>query len=141
MLVLALGVAGIILTVGGVVGRWAPVLPLGLVGVGAAYAVFLGLHPESVDPWAPFVAATLFAGAELGFSAIESSVAQQDPKQKARRVIAVAVGFLGTAILGSGLLLVGGKAHRGVALEAAGILAAVTLMAIVVGLAARQGRD
>jgi hypothetical protein len=141
MLALALGVAGLILTVAGVVGRWSPLLALGLVGVGAAYAVFLGLRPESVDPWAPFVAAALFAGAELGFSALESRVARQDPKQKARRMLVVAAGVLGTAILGSGLLLVGGQEHGGVALEAAGILAAVTLMAIVAGLAARQGRS
>jgi hypothetical protein len=138
-LVLALGVAGLVLAVVGVVGRSSPVLSLGLAGVGAAYAVFLGLRPESVDPWAPFVAAALFAGAELGFSALESG-ARQDPKLRGRRILVVGAGVFGRAFLGSGMLLVGGKEHSGVALEAAGILAAVTLMAIVAGLAATQGR-
>ena len=140
-LVLALGVAGVILTVVAVVGGWPPLLSVGLVGVSAAYAVFLGLRPETVDPWAPFVAAALFAGAELGFSALEPRVAQRGPKQRARQVLVVTAGVLGTALLGSALLLTGGEERGGVTLEAAGVLAAVTLMAIVARLAARQGRS
>lgn len=139
-LVLALGVTGLILTVVGVVAGWSPLLTVGLVGVGAAYAVFLGLRPASVDPWAPFVAAAVFAGAELGFAALGPRLAQRGPKERARRVLVLAVGILGTSILGSALLLVGGEERSGVPLEAAGILAAVTLMAIVAGLAAKQDR-
>jgi hypothetical protein len=140
-IVLTLGVSGLVLTVVGVLGRWSPLLSAGLVGVGAAYALFLGLRPETVDPWAPFVAAALFSGAELGFSALGSRVPQGGgPRQRLRGVLLVAAAVLGTAILGSALLLVGGSERGGVALEAGGLLAAVTLMAIVAGLAARQGR-
>ena len=47
-------------------------------------------------------------------------------------------GALGTAIFGSALLLVAGEGESSVALDAAGILAAVAVMAVVAALAVRR---
>ena len=61
-IVLVVGAAGLVVTTVALAGGWPSILPVGLVGVGVAYAIFLAFRSESVDPWAPFVAAALFAG-------------------------------------------------------------------------------
>ena len=137
-IVLAVGVAGLVVTTVALVGGWPSILPVGLVGVGAAYAIFLALRSESVDPWAPFVAAALFAAAELAFTFLEPLSARPSRTLQARQLLTFAAGALVTAIFGSALLLVAGEGGSSVALDAAGILAAVALMAVVAALAVRR---
>jgi hypothetical protein len=137
-IVLAVGVAGLVVTTVALVGGWPSILPVGLVGVGAAYAVFLALRSESVDPWAPFVAAALFTAAELAFTFLEPLSARPNRTVVARQLLTLGAGALGTAIFGSALLLVAGEGGSSVALDAAGILAAVAVMAIVAALAVRR---
>ena len=137
-LVLAVGVAGLVVTTLALVGGWPSILPVGLVGVGAAYAVFLALRSQFVDPWAPFVAAALFAAAELAFAFLEPLSARPSRTLQARQLLTLGAGALGTAIFGSALLLVAGEGDSSVALDAAGILAAVALMAVVAALAVRR---
>ena len=137
-IVLAVGVAGLVVTTVALVGGWPSILPVGLVGVGAAYAIFLALRSESVDPWAPFVAAALFAAAELAFTLLEPLSARPSRTLQARQLLTFGAGALATAIFGSALLLVAGEGGSSVALDAAGILAAVALMAVVAALAVRR---
>ena len=137
-IVLAVGAAGLVVTTVALAGGWPSILPVGLVGVGAAYAVFLAFRSESVDPWAPFVAAALFAAAELAFTLLEPLSARPSRTLQARQLLTFGAGALATAIFGSALLLVAGEGGSSVALDAAGILAAVALMAVVAALAVRR---
>ena len=136
--VLAVGAAGLVVTTVALAGGWPSILPVGLVGVGAAYAVFLAFRSESVDPWAPFVAAALFAAAELAFTLLEPLSARPSRTLQARQLLTFGAGALATAIFGSALLLVAGEGGSSVGLDAAGILAAVALMAVVAALAVRR---
>jgi hypothetical protein len=137
-IVLAVGAAGLVVNTVALAGGWPSILPVGLVGVAAAYAVFLAFRSESVDPWAPFVAAALLAAAELAFTFLEPLSARPSRALQARQLLTLGAGALGTAIFGSGLLLVAGEGGSSVALDAAGILAAVAAMAVVAGLAVRR---
>jgi hypothetical protein len=137
-IVLAVGAAGLFVTTVALAGGWRSILPIGLVGVGASYAVFLAFRSESVDPWAPFVAAALFVAAEVAFTLLERLTARPSRALRARQLLALGAGALGTAIFGSALLLVAGEGDSSVALDAAGILAAVAVMAVLAGLAVRS---
>lgn len=136
-LVLVVGASGLVVTTVALAGGWPSMLPVGLVGVGAAYAVFLAFR-SSVDPWAPFVAAALFAAAELAFTFLEPLSARPSRTLHARQLLTFGAGALLTAIFGSTLLLVAGGGGSSVTLDAAGILAAVALMAVVAALAVRR---
>jgi len=135
--VAGVGAVGLVLVALALIGRWPSLLPLGLVGVGAAYAVYLSLRAGTVDPRAPAVAAALFAAAELAYWSIERQEGRPDREVLVRRTAAVALGGLGTAILGSVLLIVAGGTSGGLALEAVGVLAAVVLLALIAFLAVR----
>lgn len=125
------------LVLGALAGRWASLLPLGLVGVGAAYAVYLSLRSGTIDPRAPIVAAALFAAAELAYWSIERQEGRAERAVLVRRTAFVLAGALATAILGSILLIVAGGAGGGLALEAVGVVAAVALLAVIAFLSAR----
>jgi hypothetical protein len=137
--VAGVGAAGVLLVALALAGRWPSLLPLGLVGVAAAYALYLSLRTDSVDPWAPLVAAALFVAAELAYWSMERQEGPGDRAVLARRITFLGIGALGTAILGGALLIVAGGDSGGVALEAAGIVAAVVLLAVIAFLAARPG--
>jgi hypothetical protein len=119
--------------------RWPRVLPLGIVGVGASYAVFVALRADTVDSRAPFVAAAIFAAAETGFWSVEPSSARAAREVTVRRVGLIAGTSLATALAGSVLLVVSAGTSGGLALEAAGVAAAVTAAGVVAALAARAG--
>jgi hypothetical protein len=131
----ALGVAILAVALGG---RWASLVPLGITGVGAAYAVFLSLRPETVDPYATAVAAGMFLGAELAFWSLEPSVARADRRVALRRIAWLALAVVAVGLLAGSLLLVAGGTSGGVALEAAGVAAAVALLAVLAVLAGRR---
>jgi hypothetical protein len=119
-------------------GRWPSLLPWGLVGVGAGYAVFLGLREGTVDPRAPIVAAALFAAAELGFWSVEPRQGWSEPAVLVRRIVFVCAGALGTALVGALLLVLVAGTSGGVGFEAIGVGAAVLTLAIVAVLTARS---
>lgn len=133
------GAAGIATAALALTLRWPRVLPLGIVGVGASYAVFVALRIDTVDTRAPFVAAAIFAAAETGFWSLEPSTARATREITVRRVGLIAGTSLGAALAGSVLLVISAGTSGGVALEAAGVAAAVTAVGVVATLAARAG--
>jgi hypothetical protein len=137
-LVAAVGALGWVIAALGLLGRWPSLLPLGLAGVGAGYAVLLGLRTGSVDSRAPIVAAVLFVAAEFGFWSLEPLEARAERIVLLRRVLLVATGGLGAALVGSLLLVAASEGSGGVGLEAVGVLAAVLTFALLAALAARS---
>ena len=133
-----IGAAGWTLAAVALVGRWPTLLAWGLAAVGAAYAVLLGLRTGGVDPRAPFIGAALFGAAELGLWSVEVLEGESERAIVVRRVLLVAAGALGTALVGGLLLLLAAGVRGGVALEFAGVLAAVLTLASVAFLAARS---
>jgi hypothetical protein len=135
-LIAGIGAAGCALFVLGLIGRWPSPLVLGLAGVGAAYAVFLGLRSGGVDANAPAVGAALFAAAELGFWSLERRL-RAERVILVRRVLLIAAFALGTALVGSLILVASAETGGGLGLAALGVAAAVGLLALIAVLAAR----
>ena len=126
------GAGGCLLVAIGLARRRAVVLPLGLAGVGAAYAVYLALRTGGADPRAPFVAAAIFAAAEFAFWSVAASEGLV-----VRRLSLLAAAVLAAAFLGSMLLWLAADSSGGVGLEAAGAAAAVLTLVVVAALAGR----
>jgi hypothetical protein len=131
------GAAGCVLIVLAFVVRRPSVFPVGLAGVGAAYALFLSLRGDAVDPRAPAVAAVLFAAAELGFWSLERTASRSERPPLVRRIVGLALGALLTALLGSLVLGLTSDVGGSVALEAAGVAAAVVMLAAIALLTSR----
>jgi hypothetical protein len=138
--VAALGGLGLLVTALALVSRWAPLLPCGFVGVGAAYAVFLSLRPGAVDARAPMVAAAFFIAAELSFWSLERTNWRSEGQVVVRRLALLVSEGLATAIVGGLLLLITSERRSGVGQEAAGVAAAVLTLAVIAALA-RQSRQ
>jgi hypothetical protein len=136
--VAGVGAAGWALTALALAGRWPSLLPWGVVGVGAAYSVYLGLREGTVDPWAPIVAAALFAAAELAFWSVEPRVGRREPTVLVRQIVFIGAGALGTALVGALLLVLVAGTSGGLGFEAIGVGAAVLTLAIVAVLTARS---
>jgi len=134
---LGVGVAGCALMALALVSRWRSVFPVGIAGVGASYAVYLGVHNGAVDGAAPAVAAALFAASELGFWSLERSPSRSEATVLLRRLGALAGGAVATALIGSLVLVLTTGAAGGVGLEAAGVAAAVLAIAAIARLASR----
>ena len=117
--------------------RWRAVFPFGVALVGASYAVFLALRNGSVDQWAPAVAAALFVAAELGYWSLERSPSRAERAVLLRRLAGLAGAAVVTALVGSFVLVVATGAAGGVALEAAGVAAAVLALAAIARLTSR----
>ena len=103
---------------------------------GAQYALFLVLRGGHVDANAPYVAAGLVATAELAYAA-----ADRVPGRIEHAVVALRAGTLlgalaATVLLGEGILVLAGSGRaQGLALQAAGVLAAVAAVAAAVRIA------
>jgi hypothetical protein len=138
--VAGIGAAGWALVAVAIAGRWPSLLPLGLAGVGAGYAVFVSFRTGTADPRAPIVCAAFFAAAELAFWSIEVRVGRSERIVVVRRLVLLVVGALGAALLGALLLVLAGSTSGGVGLEAIGVLAAVLALALVAALAGRASR-
>jgi hypothetical protein len=135
--VAGVGSGGCGLIVAALVLRRPSVFPVGLAGVGAAYAVFLSLRSGSVDARAPFVAAGLFVAAELGFWALERSPARSERVVVVRRLAGLAAAALFTGLVGSLLLVLTTGLRPGLGFEAVGVGAAVLALAAIARLASR----
>jgi hypothetical protein len=136
--VAALAGLGLCVTALALVSRWAALLPWGFVGVGAAYAVFLGLRAGAVDARAPMVAAAFFIAAELSFWSIERRSWRSDRQVVVRRLGLLVSAGLATAIVGGLLLLITSVHGSGIGQEVAGVAAAVLTLAVIAGLARRS---
>jgi hypothetical protein len=131
------GAAGCAVTAAALAFRWPSVLPVGLAGVGAGYAIFLSLRAQTVDSRAPVVAAAFFAAAELAYWSVERLEGRRDRWLAVRRLGLLGASALGVALLGALLLVLTSGVSGGVVLEAFGVLAAVITAAIITRLAAR----
>jgi hypothetical protein len=132
------GAAGLAVAFVALLGRWAQVLPFGLAGIGAAYAVYLALRPGTVDSRAPIVAAVLFGAAELAFWSLEPHAVRAERAVVVRRLALIGGTALGAALLASLVLVVAASASGGVLLEAVGVVAAVATLGVVALLAWRS---
>jgi hypothetical protein len=137
--VAGVGAAGALTAAVALVLRRPSVFPVGIVGVGAGYAVFLALDDGAVDMRAPFVAAAIFAAAETGFWSVEPRAARPTRQATVRRTLLVAGSLLFAALAGSVLLVISSGVSGGVALEAVGVAAAVATAAVVAVVTARVG--
>jgi hypothetical protein len=135
--VAGIGAVGWALAALAIVGRWPSVLPWGLAGVGACYAVFVSLRTGTADPRAPIVCGAFFAAAELAFWSIERRAGRSERRVVLRRLVLVVLGALGAALVGALLLVLAAGANGGVGLEAIGVLAAVLALGLVAVLTAR----
>jgi hypothetical protein len=113
--------------------RWPGGVAFAIAVAGAEYGVFLGFRGGSVDSRAPLVAAALFLAAEVGFRVLDPSSTAAEREVVARGAFWLVGGIVGTAVLGSLLLVAAGGATAGLWLEAIGIAAAVAALAVVVG--------
>ena len=136
--VATLGGLGLLVAAIALVGRWAVLLPWGFVGVGAAYAMFLGLRPGTVDERAPIVAAGLFIAAELSYWSIERGGWPSEWRVTGRRLALLASAGLATVIVGGLLLLITSERGSGIGPEAAGVAAAVLTLAVIAALVRRS---
>ena len=137
-LVGGIGALGLVMVAAAFVGRWASLIPFAIAVVGAAYAVFLSVRAETLDPYAAAVAAGIFLAAELAFWSLEPRAARAHRRVLLRRIASLALAVVATGLVAGSLLLVAGGTTGGVALEAAGVAAAVALLAVVAVLAARR---
>ena len=132
------GVVGCALIAFALTLRQRSVLPVGLAGIGAAYAVFLGLRTGPVDPRAPLVAAALLAAAELGFWSLDPGAGPSERQVLVRRIVGlIAAGSL-AGLVGSLLLALTSGVNGGVGLEAAGVVAATLTLGAIAVLASRS---
>jgi hypothetical protein len=134
--VIGLGAAGCVLMLLAFPRRWAPLLPLGLTGVGGSYGLFVALHGGSVDAGAPLVAAALYGAAELGYWSLERG-ARYRRGPAARRLAGVVLGALVTALVGSIVLVAASGVSGGVGLESLGVAAAFLTIGAIALLASR----
>ena len=132
--VVTVGVLGWALVVVGL--RWPALIAWGLGGFGAEYALYLRLRGGSVDSRAPAVAAALILVAELAYFAVRGGLEGADRALVARVVGATAAAVAGTALVADLVLVASGSASGNLAVEAAGVLAAVLAVALVVRVAA-----
>jgi hypothetical protein len=135
--VAGVGAAGCLLLVVAFAGGWPSVFPIGLAAVGAAYGVDVALRRGDVDPRAPLVAVLFFVAAEIGWWAFEGTSVRGERTVVLRRagwLVAVAIV---TGLVGSLVLVAASAAAGGVALEAAGVGAAVLAIAAIARLVSR----
>jgi hypothetical protein len=137
-IVVGVGAFGVVLAAVAVVARRPSVFPVGLAGVGASYGTFLGLKSGALDRWTPLIAAALFVAAELGFWALEPRAARGEAIVVARRVLGFGGAALVTALVAVLVLALTSGVTGGVALEAAGVGAAVLTLATIALLATRS---
>jgi hypothetical protein len=136
--VLALGVAGALLTAAAVV--WPVLLYLALAVSGSGYAAHLAIDEPALDVRVAGVAACLLAMGELvGWARELWTTTRDEPGETWRRPTWVAAAAAGALLLVWGLLAVVDLARvEGLAVEAVGALCALVAIVAAVRLARRQ---
>jgi hypothetical protein len=119
--------------VAGLLPRLSFAIPLGLAFLGLEYALLLLFAGDALDTRAPFVAAALFAIAELAYFALELRGAVADePGTYLRRAGLVAGLSIAAVAVGVGILALAEAAGRGGALiQLLGAAAAVGALALL----------
>ena len=136
--ILAAGALGWAIVALGLLFRIPWLLGWGLALFGAEYATFVRLRGGAVDGRSVFVAAMLLLVAELAFFSIQVRVPSADRGLTVRRTLALIAALIGTGFAGGLVLVISGSANSGVGVEAAGAVAAVLAIAMVVRIAARS---
>jgi hypothetical protein len=140
-LLYALAALALALLAAGLTGGWASPVSVGLALLGTDYAVFFAAGPSGVDVWTPLYAAGFLLSAELSFWSLEHRVpAWAEPGVLVRRLLVLAACCAGAAALAAATIVAAGASvGGGVALELAGIAAAVGALAVVAGVARIAG--
>ncbi|HSS81183.1 MAG TPA: hypothetical protein VLK24_08310 [Gaiellaceae bacterium] len=133
LLLLAVGGAALVPLLLGLAARWSPALALGVAILGGQQALRLALGPDQLDTWAPASAGFLLLVAELSWWSIEPRVpAWSEPWLAPLRLVSVlALCAAGAALAGVVLVAASSKVGGGVVLELAGVLAAISALAVV----------
>jgi hypothetical protein len=124
----ALGILSALGLVVGLVGRWGPVVQVGLSLAVAQYAAYL-LERGDADSLAPLYAAGLLVAAELAYDAIEPRGARE------RRGVLVALLGLAAALVAVLSLGAAAVSSGGLLVEIVGIAAAAATLALLARLA------
>ncbi|MDQ2983384.1 MAG: hypothetical protein M3R70_05605 [Actinomycetota bacterium] len=133
-LVSVAGLGGLLLLTLGLVAREPFSATLGLAGVGAAYGLAAWTRGADVPLEAPVVAAALLTSAELAFWSLERLVAQEESAVAWRRAALVLGVAVASVFVGSMLLLPAAvPLELGLAGDVLGVVAAVAVVALVVG--------
>jgi hypothetical protein len=114
-------------------------IPAALVLLGGGYSLFLTAEDVSLDRRAAVIAAALLLVSELAYWSLElrSGIADE-PGSYLRRVAMLALLALGAAAVAGGLLaLVDVTGRGGLAVEIAGVGAALAALLVLLGLARR----
>ena len=113
--------------------RWSPALALGVAILGAQQALRLALGSDELDTWAPASAGFLLLVAELAWWSIEPRVpAWSEPWLAPLRLVSVlAVCASGAVLAGIVLVIASSQVGGGVVLELVGVLAAISVLAVV----------
>jgi hypothetical protein len=139
-LVLLVEAGALALLAFGLVRAWGQGIGWGLVLSVLAYLLALAAEPRELDPAAPAVGVSLFLAAELAYWSVElRPPARQAPDLPLRRLATVVAVALAAEVL-AGTALLGAAPGRtaSLLLDAAGVLAAVAAVALLVGLPARR---
>ena len=133
MLLLAVGVAALAVLLAGLLLRWSAALAVGIALLGAQQATRLALGPDAVDAATPLTAAGLLLVAELAWWSIERRIpAWAEPGVALRRGGTVALACAASmAVSALVVLAAGAPVSGGTLLELAGVIAAVTALAVV----------
>jgi hypothetical protein len=123
----------VLLLVAGLLPRLTFAIPLAIALLGFEYALLLLFEGDALDTRAPFVAAALFAVAELAYFAVElRSAVADEPGTYLRRVGFVATLSLAVVALGVAILALSEASGRGGTLvQLAGAVAAVGALALL----------
>jgi hypothetical protein len=127
---------GFLALVAAIVRGWPSFVPIAVALVAGGYAAELAIDDAALDLAAPAVAVGIFLAAELAYWSLdERSRVRADRGEGLRRAALVAAaGLLFFFVAGTLLAVVDEVRARGVALDVAGALAAVSVIVIVVAL-------
>jgi hypothetical protein len=133
LLLLSVGGAALVPLLVGLAVRWSAALALGVAILGGQQALRLALGSDELDTWAPASAGFLLLVAELAWWSIEPRVpAWSEPWLAPLRLLSVlAVCSAGAVLAGLVLVAASSKVGGGVVLELAGVLAAISALALV----------
>jgi hypothetical protein len=130
----------LVVLVAAVVRGWPALVPAAVTLVGGTYAAELAFDDDPLDLAAPVLAVGLFLAAELAYWSLdERSPSIADAGLGLRRAALVAASGLTIFVASSALLVVVDEVWaRGIALDLAGALAAVGVLAAVLAMARGQ---
>jgi hypothetical protein len=133
LLLLSVGGAALVPLLLGLALRWSPGLALGVAILGVQQGLRLALGSKELDTWAPAAAGVLLFVAELAWWSIEPRIPAWAETALAPLRLAGVLGVCAAGALLAALVLVAASSQftGGVLLELAGMLAAISAVAVV----------